>query len=349
MKNNLFNYATSELSQDAFVCWLMSYAMDESRNDNGLRNCAVKFLKEFVPPLSDLDDENIFVTKIQRQYLKIDVLIVVNDEYYIIIEDKTNTSEHDDQLIRYKNDLSKADNISPDRIFGVYFKTGFESDTEKVNEAGYLFFDRKKILSVLNESKNETQNDIFLDYVAFYNNFEEEVQMYRELTADKWDWKMSLGFFNDLKNDAGFNCGVLTGEIGYGYVNNPSGGFYGMWLYPEKQICYGEAEFYPYLQVELGKETRLCFKIFVKKDSERFQAVDIKNKIAYNNNVEWKYDLEQLGYTKPKSLRSGKTMTIGFWGNLKQQPNCREIITALNEAIADFESVIEFCESKLID
>ena len=27
MKNNIFSYATGELSQDAFICWLMSYAM----------------------------------------------------------------------------------------------------------------------------------------------------------------------------------------------------------------------------------------------------------------------------------------------------------------------------------
>ena len=29
LKNNLFNYATSELSQDAFLCWLASYALEE--------------------------------------------------------------------------------------------------------------------------------------------------------------------------------------------------------------------------------------------------------------------------------------------------------------------------------
>ena len=29
MKNNLFSYATSELSQDAFICWLCSFALPE--------------------------------------------------------------------------------------------------------------------------------------------------------------------------------------------------------------------------------------------------------------------------------------------------------------------------------
>ena len=30
LKNNLFNYATSELSQDAFLCWLASYALEDA-------------------------------------------------------------------------------------------------------------------------------------------------------------------------------------------------------------------------------------------------------------------------------------------------------------------------------
>lgn len=30
--NNLFGYATNELSQDAFICWLLSFAMEENWN-----------------------------------------------------------------------------------------------------------------------------------------------------------------------------------------------------------------------------------------------------------------------------------------------------------------------------
>ena len=37
MKNNLFNYATSELSQDAFICWLCSFALPDARPNPTLR------------------------------------------------------------------------------------------------------------------------------------------------------------------------------------------------------------------------------------------------------------------------------------------------------------------------
>ena len=40
-KNNLFAYATSELSQDAFIAWLMSFAMKEFEGkDVLLTKCA---------------------------------------------------------------------------------------------------------------------------------------------------------------------------------------------------------------------------------------------------------------------------------------------------------------------
>ena len=52
MKNNIFSYATGELSQDAFICWLMSYAMKDAENDTALRMCAHDFLGQFIPELS---------------------------------------------------------------------------------------------------------------------------------------------------------------------------------------------------------------------------------------------------------------------------------------------------------
>ena len=49
LKNNLFNYATSELSQDAFLCWLASYALEDAEPDDALRSCAREMLELFVP------------------------------------------------------------------------------------------------------------------------------------------------------------------------------------------------------------------------------------------------------------------------------------------------------------
>ncbi len=54
MKPNIFDYATRELSQEAFIAWLLSYA-DPSRKDSsytfddeGLSVCATKFIREML-------------------------------------------------------------------------------------------------------------------------------------------------------------------------------------------------------------------------------------------------------------------------------------------------------------
>ena len=43
-RNNIFNFATSELSQDAFICWCLNWLNYE---DSELRALAVDLLKEF--------------------------------------------------------------------------------------------------------------------------------------------------------------------------------------------------------------------------------------------------------------------------------------------------------------
>ncbi len=45
MENNLFTYAYKELSQDAFICWLMSYAKVNAEEDKALGNVLLVLLE----------------------------------------------------------------------------------------------------------------------------------------------------------------------------------------------------------------------------------------------------------------------------------------------------------------
>ncbi|MBK7921477.1 MAG: PD-(D/E)XK nuclease family protein [Veillonella sp.] len=86
-----------ELSQDAFICWLMNFAhKDHLNEDVVLTNCARIAFKNYK------DREDLTVTDIKRQYKNIDVLLEVNSKYHIIIEDKTFSGQHDDQIERYR-------------------------------------------------------------------------------------------------------------------------------------------------------------------------------------------------------------------------------------------------------
>lgn len=351
MKNNLFTYATSELSQDAFICWLMSFAMKDARIDNALRHCAVAFIKEFIPTLTNMKDDDIVVTSIERQHGKIDVLLKINDQYSVIIEDKINTRVHDNQLQKYK-DFLVSEGTSPKSIYGIYYKTGFESDTSSVKAADYAFFDRKRILSILNANRNGINNNIFIDYLDFYTEFEADVQKYKTLPVELWDYKMIQGFFDDLKRDTDFNRGSLNGNVNYKKVSNASGGFYGMWMFPLNKLSFSSIEYSPYLQMQFAAGAiNICFKVSLEENTTDLKSREIRkalrNAIVYTKTTKWIYDLEQFGYFKPSSFGSGKTMTLGtIWEQPQSQLYYSDIRSAFQKAAEEFGNVIAYCREK---
>ena len=97
---NLFDFATSELSQDAFLCWLFSWADNKYKeNYPVMNNCAKAVLKLFC----NKEIDNIENVEVHKQENNIDVFVKINNKYLLIIEDKTYTKEHDNQLNRYKD------------------------------------------------------------------------------------------------------------------------------------------------------------------------------------------------------------------------------------------------------
>src|SRR5262249_18331433 len=115
---NLFDFATSELSQDAFICWLASWADPSCRELNGpLHQTATAFLDRLLevgrrPKVGEYRS-----IEIRQQWKGIDVLLVVNGDTAIVIEDKTDTKDHSDQLRRYKKAVAR--DFSEDRIAAV--------------------------------------------------------------------------------------------------------------------------------------------------------------------------------------------------------------------------------------
>ena len=178
LKNNLFEYATSELSQDAFICWLASYAHEEAEKDEALNECAKKMLEMFV---KEFEGKNFKLLNVERQVDNVDVLLTVDCEgviYKIIVEDKTYTSEHDNQLERYKENLKdqhKADNFI---IKGVYYKTGFQSDLSSVEKSEYKVIKREEMLGLMKPYAEKTNNQIFISYYNYWNSKQKLVETF---------------------------------------------------------------------------------------------------------------------------------------------------------------------------
>lgn len=108
VENNIFNFATNELSQDAFICWYLNWINMPVRDDNESgRQFGARFLSRLLNEAYDGSKVN--RVYIFRQLLNIDVLVLVPElQAALIIEDKTSSEEHGNQINRYKYLLSKT-------------------------------------------------------------------------------------------------------------------------------------------------------------------------------------------------------------------------------------------------
>lgn len=124
---NIFDFATKELSQDAFLCWIFSWGKQEYENDNSELH---QFAKRMLFDITKKND--LILEEISRQQKHIDILLKLKDpedqKYAVIIEDKIGTQEHNEQIATYIKEIAPS---YEKNIFIVYFKTGFTSNQEK--------------------------------------------------------------------------------------------------------------------------------------------------------------------------------------------------------------------------
>ena len=251
-RNNIFNFATSELSQDAFICWLCNWVNfddnDLSKDEKKLKELAIDFIEKMSG--EKLGDRKV---NIKRQYQKIDILLEIQNktefitkeneknpviDIYVIIEDKVGTSLHSDQQKTYRNlifEKNKEDNGNKAEIKVVYYKIYDEDNIERLKENGIdIIFERKDMLALLEKYKNSFNNILVEDYYNYLNNIEKDVNSYIDKKLEDWNSNCYIGFFKELKNEKN----LLEHAIGrqkycsWGYVNNSSGGFMGMWWFP---------------------------------------------------------------------------------------------------------------------
>lgn len=322
MQPNLFNYATSELSQDAFICWLLEWAKPEYKETDALLNKTGNELINKFFELSKVTAPNrINSVQIYKQYASIDVLCVINEEYPVIIEDKTNTQNHSGQLKRYFDTINKK--YDEHKIIPIYFKTGDQDNYKKVIDNGYNLFLRADFLAILDKGlQSGIKNQIFIDYANHLQGIEDERNSYKYLPINKWYYDSWIGYYKELQEK--------LGDGGWNYVANPSGGFVGFWWY---WIGFDGGEMY--LQIE---EKKFCFKIWVENKDRRSE---LRNKIHRKIIQEAKnHDIEVV---KPDRFGNGQYMTVTVLKNEYRVTNSENIIDMARtvENIKKIEKILE--------
>lgn len=168
---NLFDYATKELSQDAFLRWLF-----ENYNCEHEDVCAqCKVLLSAFTKISNLETDKISELETFSQWKKIDILVKFNYEdniYCIAIEDKVFSEEHSSQLENYNKQLNEYANwlkgqytSSEVIIKKIFFKPTKLSEEEKarVENSGWIIFDIDKIFNLF-DTNHGSSSDVLDDY-----------------------------------------------------------------------------------------------------------------------------------------------------------------------------------------
>ena len=344
---NIFEIATKELSQDAFITWLLKWADDSCKNlDEDLHQCGKEFVSTLIKNQYSNFSESINKVKVKRQEKKIDVWAEVNDKYLIIIEDKTNSREHSKQLEKYKEIAEKwCQENNKEKPICIYLKTGneCEANLKKIKEKGYSIFSRKDFIDLFNKFE-QIKNNIFVDFRERMLQIEKLTNRYKDKQISDWkraDWE---GFYKAIETK-------IENE-GWGYVDNPNGGFIGFLL------TWGlYCERYPiYIQLE---EKKLCFKI-----STDPRHVDLpegeKRKIRRETRNEFRSILiekaKQKGYNeirKPDMSGNGSYMTIAIveqknWlGADEDIVNVDKVVENLKKYLAFLREFVEEYNKKI--
>ena len=292
MKPNLFDFATSELSQDAALCWLLSFA-DAAHSDSPVHKAAGKFLELIYSKFGFAAPEQPRV-EVTKQVGGIDILCLVDGKTALIIEDKVGTIQHSDQLARYKAYAEETLGHAPDDHLPIYLQTGDQCSFEEVEKHGFRVVTRADLLELLESESGRAagrSSDILSDFTTYLRKIEDDVQSYCRVPLANWSWNAWKGFYSALTRALG------AGE--WRYVANPAGGFLGFWWH---FLAFDGGEVY--LQLE---QEKFCFKIYVADSEKRW-----KLRQEWHDRVVEKCRARDLRAKKPQRFGNGEYMTVAI-------------------------------------
>ena len=190
---NIFRYAKSELSQDAFLAWLCEWADNSHEgHTSGMHYAGRAFIGWLFErrgvPIPQYDSVEV---KTQEAY--IDVLVILTnstgERRYILIEDKTYTSDYKEQISGYLKELTKRYEL-PDtsQVLTVYFKSSLEPRKQDEHLRLYLgdidsflkSLDRDRIKSEIFNSWSAARRHAFATHQRYL------VTAMLEWTSDQW-------------------------------------------------------------------------------------------------------------------------------------------------------------------
>lgn len=200
---NLFDFATKELSQDAFLRWLL-----ENFNDPVVGIASKKLLSEMIKLFPDqpLDINKItrIETKAQLKYMDV-VAYAYNGNTIIatfVIEDKINSCEHY-QLKKYDKEIDEWNDQK--YKYRIFYKTQFigDEERERINKCNnWKIMDILTISSIFDEFSN-SDNLVLKYYSLHIKQVLNDLVNLPNTDVKEWSFNQATSYFKNkvLKNE----------------------------------------------------------------------------------------------------------------------------------------------------
>jgi hypothetical protein len=331
---NLFRYATKELSQDAFVCWLLAWADEGNAQANETLHHAGEAFLNALLRLHDKTPGGKVRVAVRQQVRGADIVVEVGNRIVLLIEDKVDAGTHGDQLGRYRHAVGQK---YPDReVLPIFLKTGDQSDYRRVEAAGYRPFLRRELLALLRPWRERTNNAILADFTEHLERRDAEIEAYAAEPVPAWTKRRDpwIGLYQRLRRE--------IPDFDWGYVSNPRGGFVGAWWHGKRWIDPQTGRAHDvYLQIEQGP---LCFRIgFDNGEGDRARVSE-----RYGSRLIAAGREMALAVARPVRMSLGDTMAVArveqsVW--LAEGPNelldLEATLTVLRAAASAIDRVVE--------
>ena len=292
ISHNLFHYATSELSQDAFFCWLLSYSSKEGKMlIYDTFSLSQKFLKAM---LGKKDQFEYFVTDIRTQKIvllnkgkgRLDIFLTIEksinkEKLYLIIEDKVSSLEHH-------------------QIYPYYQAVLYEDST--------LYNNDNLFISFVFQGTSENILDYVKDYYQIIKeNYEYQETIYSALLKGNfiniYDHEVNAYLFFDSL----YEHQILHDFIWCGHVSKNN--FECLTWNKRKIKTKPEDEVSTYLQLEVHHLKKKKVRIMIRMNtSTDFDSIKLKTEMNQNmiKYLNYEYNYKIIG------SRQGKSLGIGF-------------------------------------
>lgn len=241
MKNNIFNYGTTELTHDAILSWILGWG---NYKENDLYYLSKELFKLLIG--QEIEPDKV---EIKKQYKNIDILVILNETIVVVIEDKLFSLEHSNQLYRYKNIIDEE--YHENKRYYNYITIGNESDYIRAKNNGYNVIKREDLLKLIRNYVGK--NHILDDYYDYLKMIDYEYNLHNTQEIDKWSNMTWEGFYTQIQ--------MYKKDSYWNYVSNPRGGFIAF-VWNNKKFLYKDCEYNLYLQIDSNPK-RIVFKVEV--------------------------------------------------------------------------------------